>query len=198
VFLLQLGLIMPFAALGLQRARGRARESTLVSGFIAAYYVANAAFNVCSRFRQPVIALMIPNAASGAVLAYDSLRRFRGDARGPVATVTLLAALFVVTNERVLDRVGVVDLTLPNAPFHRYNLAILREQDGDLEGAVTEYRAAAGIHPDDPRIPMNLGRVLLRLGRPEEAVPELDRAAAADPGFAVQANGIVGSWAIGQ
>jgi Flp pilus assembly protein TadD len=198
VFLLQLAFLMPFAVLGLVRARGRPRESALVIGFVAAYFVAIAAFFVCSRFRQPVIALMIPYAASGAVAAYDSVRRFGADARGAAGTVLLLAGLFVVTNERVLDRMGVVDLTLPNAPFHRYNLAILREQDGDPEGAVTEYRAAAKIHPDDPRIPMNLGRTLLRLGRPDEAMPELDRAAAADPGFAVQANGIAGSWAIGQ
>jgi len=198
VFLAQLALLMPFALLGLIRSRGRPRESTLVIGFVAAYFVAIAAFFVCSRFRQPVIALLIPYAASGAVFAYDSLRRHRPDGRAAAGTLLLLAALFAVTNERLLDRVGIVDLTLPNAPFHRYNLAILREQDGDLEGAVTEFRAAAVSHPDDPRIPINLGRVLLRLNRPDEAIPELDRAAVADPGFAVQANGILGTWAIGQ
>lgn len=198
VFLPQLAVIMPFVVLGLLRARGRPHDSALVLGFIASYFVAIVAFFVCSRFRQPVIALMIPYAAAGAAAAWDSLRGFRADARGAAGTIVLLAALFVVTNERVLDRIGIVDLTLPNAPFHRYNLAILREQGGDLEGAVTEYRAAAEIHPDDPRIPMNLGRVLLRLGRPDEALPEFERAAAAEPGFAVQADGIVGSWAIGQ
>lgn len=196
VFLRELAVLMPFTLLGLLLYRGRGPETGLVIGFVLAYFAAITAFFVCTRFRQPVMALMMPYAAAGAVGLFDSVRGAREGARSLAVPVVLLAVLFAATNQHLLDRVGLVDLSLPNAPFHRYNLAILEEQDGDLEGAVAEYRAAARTHPDDPRIGLNLGRLLLRLNRPDEAIPAFDSAAAVSPEFAVQANGIVGLWAI--
>ncbi|NNE43356.1 MAG: tetratricopeptide repeat protein, partial [Gemmatimonadetes bacterium] len=193
VFLWQLTFLMPFALLGLLFFRGRRAESGLIVSFIVVFWVAIAAFFVCSRFRQPAVALLLPYAAAGMVGALDSVR---GRARPAGMILGVLAGLFVVTNHNLLDRIGVLDLSVPNAPFHRYNLAVMLDEEGDLEGAVREYRAAAATHPDDPRIDLNLGNALIKLGRVEEAVPHLDRAAAAIPSQAVSVNWNLGILAL--
>jgi Flp pilus assembly protein TadD len=197
-FLRELAFLMPLVLLGLFLHRGRSPESTLLVGFIVAYWAAITAFFVCSRFRQPVLATMMPFAAAGAVGLFDSVR---GAARRPGATagtLALLAALFLVTNQNLLDRLGVVDLSLPNAPFHRYNLGVLLAEEGNLEAAVEEYRAARELHPEDPRIGLNLGSALLRLGREDEAIAALERVAALSPVYAERAQGMIGAWAVQQ
>jgi tetratricopeptide (TPR) repeat protein len=186
VFLRQLAVLMPFALLGLIAFRGRMRESSLILGFLGVFWLAITAFFVCSRFRQPAMALLLPYSAAGIVGLWDALRQ--GGARRAVPLVALLAGLFLLTNQDVMARFGVLDLSLPNAPFHRYNLAVMLEEDGDLEGAAREYRAAREVHPDDPRISLNLGNALLRLDRVDEAVPLLEEAARRIPGQAVAVN----------
>jgi tetratricopeptide (TPR) repeat protein len=181
-FLPQLALLMPFALYGLIRHRGAPRESGLLIATILVYWASITAFFVCSRFRQPVTVLTLPFAAAGFVGLAQHLRSARGRALlGPVA---LLAVLFAATNERLLDRLGVLDLSLPNAPFHRYNVGVMLEQEGDLESAVQEYRAAVSTHPGDPRIGLNLGSLLSRLGRHDEAAREFERVLSVSPELA--------------
>ena len=50
--------------------------------------------------------------------------------------------------------------------------AIRRQQSGDLEGAVTEYRQFLKLHPEATPIHSNLGAALAGLGRFEEAIGE--------------------------
>ena len=50
--------------------------------------------------------------------------------------------------------------------------AMQKQQAGDLEGAVTEYRQFLKLHPDAAAIHSNLGAALAGLGRFEEALPE--------------------------
>ncbi|MGQ0722192.1 MAG: tetratricopeptide repeat protein [Candidatus Eiseniibacteriota bacterium] len=194
VFLPQLSIIMPFAILGLLLFRGVPRETRLLVATILVYQVSITAFFVCSRFRQPVTALLLPFAAAGVVGLVDRVRSARGGALA--GTVVLLAGLFAATNERLLDRIGVLDLSLPNAPFHRYNLGVMLEQEGDLEGAIAEYRAAAAEHPEDPRVGLNLGSLLSRLGRSDEAAREFDRVMAISPELAPRVHWVAGIGAI--
>jgi Flp pilus assembly protein TadD len=56
-----------------------------------------------------------------------------------------------------------------DAPFHRFNLAVVFEREGNLDRAIEEYRAAASTGIADPRIYLNLGNSLARTGRGEEA-----------------------------
>lgn len=196
VFLRELAFLMPFAILGLLLWRGSPRESALVIAFILVYAATIAAFFVCSRFRQPLTALLLPYAAAGAVGFLDRVRHARENPRAMATAALLLAALFAVTNQNLMDRIGVLDLSLPNAPFHRYNLAVMMEQDGDLEGAAREYRAAALLHPEDARIPMNLAGLLWRQGRREEADEVLERLLRTAPGFAGKVRWMQGMWAV--
>jgi tetratricopeptide (TPR) repeat protein len=50
--------------------------------------------------------------------------------------------------------------------------AMHKQQAGDLEGAVTEYKQFLKIHPEATAIHSNLGAALAGLGRFEEALPE--------------------------
>jgi Flp pilus assembly protein TadD len=49
---------------------------------------------------------------------------------------------------------------------------------GDFEGALSQYQEAVSRHPEDAESHSNLGQVLVRLGRPAEALPHFDRAIA--------------------
>lgn len=61
-------------------------------------------------------------------------------------------------------------------PFHAQahnNLAALLAREGDLEAAATHYRHAIASDPQHRIARLNLGRVLVTIGRPREAVEQL-------------------------
>src|SRR5271168_781353 len=59
--------------------------------------------------------------------------------------------------------------------------AMQKQQAGDLEGAVTEYREFLKLHPEAAPIHSNLGAALAGLGRYEEALPEYKTALKLSP-----------------
>src|ERR1700734_1047175 len=62
--------------------------------------------------------------------------------------------------------------------------AMQKQQAGDLEGAVVEYRQFLKLHPDAAAIHSNLGAALVGLGRFEEALPEYKTALKQSPKLA--------------
>ena len=56
-----------------------------------------------------------------------------------------------------------------------------KQQSGDLEGAVPEYRQFLKLHPEVAAIHSNLGAALAGLGRYEEALPEYKTALKLSP-----------------
>jgi tetratricopeptide (TPR) repeat protein len=62
--------------------------------------------------------------------------------------------------------------------------AIQKQQAGDLEGAVSEYKQFLKLHPEAAAIHSNLGAALAGLGRFEEAVPEYQTALKQSPSLA--------------
>ncbi|PYU64709.1 MAG: hypothetical protein DMG49_25885 [Acidobacteria bacterium] len=62
--------------------------------------------------------------------------------------------------------------------------AIQKQQAGDLEGAVAEYKQFLKLHPEATAIHSNLGAALAGLGRFEEAVPEYKTALRESPALA--------------
>lgn len=169
VFLSQWALVVPFGILGLW-ATGRGRESRLLVAFLLTYALAITMFFVCSRYRQPAVAWLLPFAAAGGLRVWDRLRAAREAPRGAMTVGLALVALFLCTNGRFLTRTGIADVLAENdAPFHRFNLAVVFEREGNLDRAIEEYRAAASTGIADPRIYLNLGNSLARTGRGEEA-----------------------------
>src|SRR6266576_2361644 len=62
--------------------------------------------------------------------------------------------------------------------------AIQKQQAGDLEGAVAEYKQFLKLHPEATAIHSNLGAALAGLGRFEAAVPEYKTALRQSPSLA--------------
>src|ERR1700738_4331525 len=62
--------------------------------------------------------------------------------------------------------------------------ATKKQQAGDLEGAVAEYKKFLKLHPEATAIHTNLGAALAGLGRFEEAIPEYRIALKQSPGLA--------------
>jgi tetratricopeptide (TPR) repeat protein len=173
IFLVQFALLLPLAIYGLIRGGVSRREPWLLIGFLVVYTAAIAAFFVCARYRQPAVVWLLPFAASGALAFVDDARRAKTDPRRILLPVGILALLFLVTNAAFLTRTGVANVTAEkDAPFHRYNLAVLFEREGNLDRAIDEYRAAAATGVQDPRVHLNLGNTLARTGRSEEAREE--------------------------
>ena len=132
-------------------------------------------------------------ASAGAALAIAAALHFAA-AQGPglrrtsVAVVIAWTALFaVVTLPRVgdfRDAATLFSTSLANRPGSsrlHYDLALALDDAGDRVGAEAEYRRAAAIDPTDPEIRNNLGEILIRRGRPSEAIPEFLAALSARP-----------------
>jgi Flp pilus assembly protein TadD len=183
-FLVQYSILLPFALFGLIRGGGDRRAKGLLIAFLAAWTVSVAAFFVCTRFRLPAVPWVLPFGAAGVLAFAGDLRR-AGTAPGPILRAgALLVALFALTNGMVVSRSGLADVTSQrDAPFHRYNLAVLYERQGDLDRAITEYRAAVAARSSDPRVHLNLGNLLARTGRHADARTEYHRVIRMAPSF---------------
>jgi len=201
-FLGQLTVLLPFALFGLFRTGVRGRPRTLLAGFLAAWTVGVCAFFVCSRFRVPSIPWLLPFAAAGVFAFAGDLRRSRLSPGRLGRSAALLVGAFVATNGLLMTRSGLADvLSERDAPFHRFNLALLFEREGNLDRAIREYRAAAATGIEDPRVHLNLGNLLARTGRLAEARTEYRRVASIAPEWEASARtnlGIVdaqeGDW----
>ena len=85
-------------------------------------------------------------------------------------------ALARATEEWRAGQIGLGD-----TPEAHYNLAIMHAARGDDEAAVTEYRAALRLWPTSFQARHNLGMLLARLGRLDEAAAEFEAVIARDP-----------------
>lgn len=118
--------------------------------------------------------------------AADAERAFRAvldaDPRSPEA-LTNLGVLYLGTGRReeaiaTLREAIEADPALAGA---RNTLAVAYAQSGDLERAAEEWQQVLTLRPDDPDVLYNMGTALLKLNRPAEAVPILERFIAAAP-----------------
>lgn len=78
----------------------------------------------------------------------------------------------------------------------RFELAVLYYHAGRNEEALKSFEQVRKADPERARVYLYEGRILQRLGRPKEAVAVLQRAAALDPGLALEANDEAGRAAL--
>lgn len=169
-FLVLWTLLLPFALLGLVRAGPVTRPRALLALLVAGQFLLVVAFFVCARFRQPVVPWLLPFAAAGILASIEAVRAAPARPRAAAATLLLLAGFFLATNARVVAALGIANPADDrDAPFHRFNLAVLFDQEGNVDRAIEEYRAALDTGVRDPRVHLNLGNALARTGRIDEA-----------------------------
>lgn len=117
----------------------------------------------------------------------DAVEAVRGGDRAP-ATLAMLSITDLIGLADELSRsnssVKIADLyrawiTHANSPLAfiaRFNLGRILSDAGDLTGAEQNYREALGQNPQFPQAKLNLGSVLERSGRPDEAIAEWEQA----------------------
>jgi len=192
-FLVQYSILLPFALFGMLRGGGDRRARGLLFAFLAAWTLTVCAFFVCTRFRLPAVPWVLPFGAAGVFAFARDLRRGASDPGRVGRASALLVALFALTNGMVVSRAGLADVTTQrDAPFHRFNLAILYEREGDLDRAITEYRAAVAARSGDPRVYLNLGNLLARTGRHADARTEYHRVIRLAPDYEAAARANLG------
>lgn len=182
---LSFGVIAPLGVLGaIVSLRRRRPEASLLALFALAHMVGVVLFFVCSRFRIPVVPIVIVFAASGLLWLWDraraaDLRRLLGG-----AAVVALAVAFV-TPDFYNTHLG------ERAQTH-YQIGYAHASKGRHEAALEEYRRAiemsGGPTVTRARAENDMGLSLERLGRGEDALAAYRTAAETNPRFAPPAN----------
>jgi hypothetical protein len=159
--------VVPLAAIGLATRRAQAYWPLLVAAVPCVATMVLAA--VFSRYRASLVAVMLPLAGAGCVRAamWAHARRW-----GP-----LLAAA-AATTAYVLWATSAPPGKAPAELARDYGeRAASWRAAGELELAVFHLREALRLEPEDALTEARLGDLLLSLGRPAEALLQLDAAA---------------------
>jgi len=204
--LLHFGVLVPFAALGVALCWRERRDFWLLAWLALVYTASVALFITFARFRFPLVPMLLPLAAVGAVRAFDLLRAGRrSELRRPglvflaclvfanlplldeerllLASYTNLGGLMLNQDrpdeaEPYLLRALAADESNADLQFH---MAVLRYKQG--RGAESEAHLARmfALEPRDHRGHRLLARIHREAGRLEEARREAGIAAELDP-----------------
>lgn len=134
------------------------------------------------------LALGLPGRDGTEAVAVDAGQLQNGPSYATAAAAPALPA----AGERIIQPVTAEDFSRAGAAAY---------QQGNLSVAFSAFEEAAREHPSDPDARNNLGQVLVRLGRPGEALPHLEAAVAGAPDRwafrfnLARARGLTGDWA---
>jgi tetratricopeptide (TPR) repeat protein len=179
-------------ALGLPGAvwfgrRSREGRFALLAAIVLA--LATATFLVMSRYRVPVLLLLLPYAGETLVVLAQGVReRLWRPFEGRLLVVLVL----LVVTTAGLHRVGSDDV---RAAQH-VTLGFADERAGNHEAAAAAYRRAVLFDPNFLPARYALGNALARLGRAEEARRELETLVAADARYEPFAANTIGILAL--
>ncbi len=170
--LLHFGTLCPLAALGICLTWNRRKHLWLLYAMILVYAGSVTLFYVFSRYRFPLVPMLILFAAAGLTSLRDALREAHWRTLGAgVATAVVAAA---VCNHAMMPE------ALIRAGTHT-NLGNAFMMEGGIQDAIEEYEEALQLNPNDPYVPVNLANALLRAGRFEEAIGYYEQALRIDP-----------------
>jgi tetratricopeptide (TPR) repeat protein len=165
--------VIPLGFLGIYVSRRDWRKHLLLYLFAGAYLLSLLPFFITSRYRLPVVPVMVVFCAQGAVWLWDRLRA-REKAGWPAPLALLVVALVVVN-------LPLVDFTF--GPQYAIIGSIYRDA-GDYARAADYYRLATEASPEFDLAYNSLGSSLSRLGRDAEAERALLKALEINPRLA--------------
>jgi len=152
------------------------RRTFLLLAFLYSYAASIVLFFVLTRYRIPVVPVLLLLAAFTTVHLVEEVRR--RDWRRLLQRAALIVPLFIICNTNFY---GISPAT-GEAQGH-FRLGIIYQGEGRLEDAEQEYRASIRLDPDYARSRLNLGELLAVTGRGEEAEEQFREALAIDPSY---------------
>jgi len=162
----RLWFLFGFGLLGLLIALKRPYATFPLTGFLVVYCLGVIAFFICSRFRVPVLPVLMLFSAHACCWLFD---RFRArDWLRPSAGLAL--ALFV---SFLTTRLPAAIITTDDNGQAQLAAALM--EAGRLDEAEANYRRALELNPRNRYAPVGLAHCLIAQGRPEEAEQTLVR-----------------------
>lgn len=170
--LLHFGVLCPLAALGICLTWTQRKRLWLLAVMILGYAGSVTLFYVFSRYRFPLVPLLIVFAAAGLMFLREAVReaRWRALWTGVAAAVVIAAICNHAMLSEALIRTG-THINLGNAFI----------MEGEYQNAIEQYEKARRLHPNDVNVPVNLANALLQAGRYEEAIGHYEQALRVDP-----------------
>jgi tetratricopeptide (TPR) repeat protein len=165
--LLHFGILCPLAVLGMCLNWKKQKGVWLLAAMTIGYAASVALFYVFSRYRFPMVPMLILFAASGLTCLRDAVRHARWRPLLVGAAAAVLAA--AVCNYSMMPETRIRAGTHINLG----NAFLVKDA---MEDAIRHYEKALSLNPANPHVPYNLGTALLRAGRLEEAVDYYERA----------------------
>lgn len=170
--LLHFGILTPLAILGICLTWNRRKDLWLLYALIFVYAVSVALFYVFSRYRFPLVPLLILFAAAGVIFLRDA---FRGTKRLPLwAGLAAAAVAAAVCNRAMIPEYFI------RADTHN-NLGNAFAVEGKIQEAIGHYEQALQFNPGNPDVPLNLAAALLQTGRFDEAARYYEQALRSAP-----------------
>jgi len=166
------GVVVPLFVLGAVTRKPSA-GAWLIVGFIAAYATSLVLFHVRARYRLPIAPVMLPFAAAGALWVAKQWK-----VRNAKALAAGLLGLFAVA---ALVNAPIADVSFAHVFPTHYMLGkswLIGQQD---EKAVQEFERALNAHEDFADLRHDYGQSLVRLGREDEGLLQIERAVALAP-----------------
>ncbi len=207
--MLHFGILCPLMVLGICLTWNRRRRLWLLYAMILGYAGSVALFYVFSRYRFPLVPLLVLFAAAGLTFLRDAFREPRRRALWTGAATAVLTAVFccqdMVSEAHIRagahtnlgnaftmegkteDAIGQYKLALqlkPDDSLASINLATVMMNTGRLKEAIGYFEQALSVNPDDSRVNYSLGIALGKLGHPNRAIGYFEKALQIDPDFA--------------
>lgn len=166
------GVLCPLAGVGVVLTREKWRQLWVFYVLILSMACSVALFYVLSRYRFPLVPLLIPFAAAGVVGVWELLRA--RDYVRLIVPVVVAALVAVMVNIRVHDEGRLNALGF-------MNLGVALAQEGDVEAATGYFQRAVSDHPGSAEGQYNLAQALALQGHYAGAIPHYEAALALEP-----------------
>lgn len=174
IFHIPFGLLVPLAFASFPFFRRR--ETALLLAFLFVYALSIIIIFVLTRYRLPVVPVLLLMAAHTVSEFVRDVRRKRW--RGFTRRAALMVPFLVFCNVNFYN----ISPTTGEAQSH-FRLGIIRQSEGKIDEALKEYRRSVELDPDYARSRLNLGELLAVSDNREEAEKQFRTAIRIDPDY---------------
>jgi tetratricopeptide (TPR) repeat protein len=201
LFWLDLGIVLPLAAIGVWQTRSDWRRLTLLYAMVGGLALSVALFYVLGRYRYPIVPIVLLFAAAALAAVPRSARAWRQLAPGlavaaivavvarlplvPIADETYLnLGTALISQGRSVEAIPLLERSAAAAPNYaapHFNLGVALARTGDKQKSLDQFSAAVRLAPDDFEARSALALALQESGDATNAVAEFGEAARLQP-----------------